>query len=152
MVDRGVNRHVAMKIGGWQTEAMLRRYHIIDKNELLDASANLDAEQGHDSQSSRKPAQQPVQQCGIDYSLTTSQRSEQPNDKLGVTEVEFSQQDDWWAQQDSNLRPTDYKAFGDKMCNLLIGRQKILQRPAGQRVSELHGAVLSCTQIGAIVF
>jgi hypothetical protein len=99
-----------MKISGWQTEAMLRRYHVIDKTELIDASAKLDAEQGHDSQSSRKQAQQPVRQSGIGYSLTTSQGSEQPNDKPGVTEVEFSQQDGWWAQQDSNLRPTDYES------------------------------------------
>ena len=110
MVDRGVNRHVAMKIGGWQTEAMLRRYHIIDKTELLDATAKLDAEQRQDAESAPKEAQQRVQQPQIDYSLTTFHGFEQPNEKLEATEVQISQQDGWWAQQDSNLRPTDYES------------------------------------------
>jgi integrase len=110
MVDRGVDRNVAMKIGGWQTEAMLRRYHIIDKTELLDASAKLDAEQGQDPQPSRKAAQLPAQQSHIDYSLTTSNGLEPPNEKLEATEVQTSQQDGWWAQQDLNLRPTDYES------------------------------------------
>ena len=99
-----------MKIGGWQTEAMLRRYHIVDKTELLDATKKLDAEQDHASQPSQQPTAQPAQKSEIDYSLTTSQGSEQPNDKPGVTEVELSQKDGWWAQQDSNLRPTDYES------------------------------------------
>jgi integrase len=54
MMDRGVNGHVAMKIGGWQTESMLRRYHIVDKMELMETTAKLDAEQGHTSQSPRQ--------------------------------------------------------------------------------------------------
>ena len=99
-----------MKTGGWQMEAMLRRYHIIDKTELLDASAKLDAEQGQVSQPSRKPAQQPAQKSGIDYSLTTIHGFKQPNEKLEATEVQISQQDGWWAQQDLNLRPTDYES------------------------------------------
>ena len=57
-----------------------------------------------------KEAQQRVQQSQIDYSLTTFHGFEQPNEKLEATEVQISQQDGWWAQQDSNLRPTDYES------------------------------------------
>jgi len=45
MRHRGVTESAAMKITGHKTFAMLRRYHIVDEAELVDASAKLDAEQ-----------------------------------------------------------------------------------------------------------
>ena len=58
----------------------------------------------------QKPIQQVTQQPQVDYSLTTLQGSQQPTGQTVVVEIEMAQQDGKWAQQDSNLRPTDYES------------------------------------------
>ena len=111
MVDRGVNGRVAMKIGGWETEAMLRRYHIVDKTELIDASEKLDAEQAQSVQKpTEQPAQQDTQRPRVDCTSTTMEVSQPASEEKGKGEVPQSQQDGWWAHQDLNLGPTDYES------------------------------------------
>ncbi len=53
MRDRGVDRHVAMKITGHRTESVYNRYNIVDLKDIAKATAALDAEQNteHDQNS-----------------------------------------------------------------------------------------------------
>jgi len=41
----GVSESVAMKIGGWKTASVFRRYDITDEADLADAAARLDQKQ-----------------------------------------------------------------------------------------------------------
>jgi hypothetical protein len=37
----GITEHETMKIGGWKTASIFRRYDIVDENDLQDAAAKI---------------------------------------------------------------------------------------------------------------
>jgi integrase-like protein len=91
MRDRGVDRHVAMNITGHRTENAYNRYNILDMGDIADTTSKLDAEQNS-------------------HTLAIPQQSAQSDGQPLKVEVEISQHHGRWAQQDSNLRPTDYES------------------------------------------
>jgi transposase InsO family protein len=91
LVRSGISEHVAMTISGHKTRSVFDRYDIASTKDLRDAARSLDDKQKSCSLATVKPV------------------SKNGGDSL-KGEVELSQQDGWWAQQDSNLRPTDYES------------------------------------------
>ncbi len=42
MIKRGIPEHVIMKVGGWKTASVFRRYAIVDSDDLRDAARRMD--------------------------------------------------------------------------------------------------------------
>jgi integrase len=49
----GVDRDIVMRIGGWRTESVFRRYNIVDESDLRDAVVKLE-NRPKNSQSKRR--------------------------------------------------------------------------------------------------
>ena len=76
MRDRGVDRHVAMKITGHRTESVYNRYNIVDLKDIAKATATLDAEQdaennknSHNSATSGQPAPPQEQPLNVEVGV-----------------------------------------------------------------------------------
>jgi integrase len=78
----GVSEHVAMRISGHKTSSVFRRYDIVDEDDLREVAKRLDTAQAYRS----------VIESGT-----------MAHERVQVPEIK-------WAQQDSNLRPTDYES------------------------------------------
>jgi len=80
----GVTESVAMKISGHKTSNVFRRYDIVDEQDIRNVTERLEA-QAHTNG---------IQEQGMTNQL----------------EKQAEKQEVKWAQQDSNLRPTDYES------------------------------------------
>lgn len=54
----GVDRDVIMKIGGWKTDSVFRRYNIVDERDLLEAASALDRRGEKTQKSHNSPSQE----------------------------------------------------------------------------------------------
>ena len=52
----GVDRDVIMKIGGWKTDSVFRRYNIVDETDLHEAATALDKKRETSQLSHNLPA------------------------------------------------------------------------------------------------
>jgi len=87
MRDRGVDRHVAMKITGHRTESVYNRYNIVDLKDIAKATAALDAEQKSQKNQSSQDDQN-------SHSSAITEPAKPPQKEAGNVEVTAIQEDD----------------------------------------------------------
>ena len=87
MRDRGVDRHVAMKITGHRTESVYNRYNIVDLKDIAKATAALDAEQKSQKNQSSQDDQN-------SHSSAITEPAKPPQEEAGNVEVTAIQEDD----------------------------------------------------------
>ena len=54
----GVDPHTIMKVGGWKTDSVFKRYNIIDERDLHEASAALDRKRDQSQISHNLPSKE----------------------------------------------------------------------------------------------
>jgi hypothetical protein len=54
----GVDPHIIMKVGGWKTDNVFKRYNIIDERDLHEAAAALDRNRDKSQLSHNLPAEE----------------------------------------------------------------------------------------------
>ena len=74
MRRRGIDRDVIMKIGGWKTDSVFRRYNLLDESDLHEAATRMDqkSQLSHNSvPENRQPEIPPTQDATISRSYAT---------------------------------------------------------------------------------